>query len=248
MAADFVAAIAGFSNELSAERLFEQAEFARREALAAVRTHWDDDSAAVAGLLYRTGRALLYQGKTHDAEQVLREGITRAREIDDYEILSRNQINLAETMVHLGRYQKASAIAVEVIDRYRHEEDQSSGSTFNEKLLTMEARRMLGIAKLGLNDTRTAESLLHEAAGWFTRSQSWYSWRCARARSAWGACLVSLRSFEKAEPILLQSQKILETEVGLDSTATLDANRRIVRLYKAWGKPALAAKWAKFNR
>ena len=105
----------------------------------------------------------------------------------------------------------------------------------------MEAKRLVGSARLGLGDTHAAESLLHEAVEWFERYLPADSWRRARAQSAWGACLVSLRRFEEAEPILLQSREVLEREVGTESTATRDAARRIAQLYKAWGKPAPAA-------
>jgi len=247
-AADFVLRIGRFSNGLADERLFEQAEIARREALVAVRARWDDNSAAIAGLLYRTGRALLHQGKAHDAEGVLREGVTRARKTEDDEVLNRNQVNLADVLIYQGKYREARAIAVEMIDRHGRVADQSSGGVVEGNLLMMEARRLLGISQLGLGNTHAAESLLHEVVTWFKRTQPADSWRRARAQSAWGACLVSLRRFDEAEPILLQSRAVLEREVGRDSTATRDANRRIMRLYEAWGKPAKAAQWAKTNR
>jgi hypothetical protein len=102
----------------------------------------------------------------------------------------------------------------------------------------MEARRLLGLANLGLGDAGTAEPMLREAAEWFKRTQAADSWRRARAQGAWGECLVSLRRFNEAEPILLQSLAVLEREVGRSSTATQDANRRIRRLDEARRKPA----------
>ncbi len=237
-AADFVLKIGGFSNGLADERLFEEAEFARREALVTVRARWDDDLAATAGLLYRIGRALLHQGRPDDAEEVLREGMALARKTEDDEALFRNQINLGEALIHQGRYKEARAIAVEMIDRHQRIADLGSGGVVDRDLLMMEARRLLGIAQLGLGDMHAAESMLYEVYEWFRRTQSADSWRRARAHSAWGACLISLRRFKEAEPILLQSLAVLEREVGSESTATQDANRRIEQLYKAWGKPA----------
>ena len=109
-AADFVLDIGGFSNRLAEKHLHEQAELARREALGIVRARWDDDPVAVAGLLYRIGRALLHQGMARDAEKLLRQGVARARETDDEEVLARNQVNLAEAIVHQGRYEDASVM------------------------------------------------------------------------------------------------------------------------------------------
>ena len=101
-AGEFVLSIGGFSNDLAALRLFSHSELARREALAAVQTRWNDDSAAAAGLLYRIGRALLQQGRAREAEDVLREGVARARTTGDLEVLSRNQTNLGEALNHQG--------------------------------------------------------------------------------------------------------------------------------------------------
>ncbi len=246
-ASDFVLKIGRLSDNLADERLFEEAEFVRREALAAVRVRWDEDSAAMAGLLYRIGHVLLHQGRAVDAEEVLREGLAYARKTEDDELLFRNQVNLSEALIHQGRYKEARALVVEMIDRRENISDQGSGGVLEGILLMMEARRLLGIAQLGLSDTHAAESLLNEVVLWF-ETHSVDQWRRARAQSAWGACLVSLRRFEEAEPILLLSQKVLEREVGRDSTATQDANRRIIRLYEAWGKPAKAAQSAKIIR
>lgn len=108
----------------------------------------------------------------------------------------------------------------------------------------MEARRLLGSAHLGLGDTDAAEPLLRDVAERFAGTRTPDSWRRARALSAWGACLASQRRFEDAEPVLLQSHAVLVTEVGPASTATVDAVRRLVSLYQAWGKPDQAARWA----
>ena len=69
------------------------------------------------------------------------------------------------------------------------------------------------------------------------------AWRRTRANIAWGAYLVAAGRFEEAEPILLQSRKILEEEVGRNCTSTRDAGRRLVDLYAAWGRSTEAARW-----
>jgi serine/threonine protein kinase/tetratricopeptide (TPR) repeat protein len=253
-ATEFVSNIGRFSNDLSAVKLFEQAELARRGALDVVRTRWNDDSLAIAGLLYRTGRALLHQGRVREAEEYLREGVVRARETGDDEVLHRNQTNLGEALIHRGRFSEARGIAVEVIERYEAKADSSSRGSFSEEMMMMEARRLLGLALLGSGEVHTAEQHLQQAAYWFrSRGTGPYSrgtepWRLARAQSAWGGSLASSRRFAEAEPILLRSYEVLEREVGRDSTATVDAGRRVVQLYEAWGKPARANQWRAASR
>jgi serine/threonine protein kinase/tetratricopeptide (TPR) repeat protein len=235
-AADFVLKIGRFSNRLEETLLFPEAESARREALASVRNHWTNDPAAIAGLLYRIGRALLHQGRAVEAEAVLREGVAYASKTDDEEALARNQVNLAEALLYGGRHRGARKIAMEMIDRREKLADHGSDKSPLYEELTMEARRLLGMASLGEGEAHAAEPILREVAEWFRRTQTADSWRRARAQGAWGECLLALQRFDEAEPILLQSLTVLEREVGRTSTMTQDAIRRIRRLNEARGK------------
>jgi hypothetical protein len=72
-------------------------------------------------------------------------------------------------------------------------------------------------------------------------------WRTALTQSRLGEALAGLFDYPAAETLLSQSQAVLEkgdnhmpfflhAEVG-------KARDRIIRLYTAWGKPELAAKW-----
>ena len=244
----FVLNIGGFSNRLADEGLHQQSEFVNREALAAVQARWDSDPAAMTNLHYRIGRALLHQGKANEAEEVLREGVTLAREANDNEALSQNQVNLAEALAHQGRYREVPAIAAEVLRRYEDGPDLQVSRTSFERSLKMEAKRLLGMAALASGDVSTAEPLLLEVAQWSERNLEPDSWLRARARSTWGECLVALRRYAEAEPVLLESHKVLERKVGVESTATQDTARRLVQLYEAWGKPTQAARWAGVDR
>ncbi len=244
----FVLNIGGFSNWLANEGLHQQSEFATRQALEIVQDRWDGEPAAMANLDYRVGRALLHQGRATEAEAVLREGVTLAREANDNEALSPNQVNLAEALAHLGRYREVRAIAAEVLDRNEDGANQQVPRSYFERGMKTEAKRLLGIAALALGDVSTAEPLLLEAARRCERTLDPDSWRRARARSAWGECLVALGRFDEAEPILLESQNILDVKLGPNSTATRDASNRLVRLYRAWGKPTQAARWAGVDR
>jgi len=241
----FVGNIGGFSNRLEDERLHRHSEFARREALTIVQDRWHGEPEAMAGLYYRLGRALLHQGKVKDAESVLREGVARAREAESFDGLNLNQINLAEALAHMGRYREVRAIAAEVRDRYETGADQNAVYNFYQRDLGNDAKRLLGVAALGLGQTSAAEPLLLEATRWSERSLPPDSWRRARAQSAWGECLVALGRYDQAESTLLNAHEVLVAQVGEKSTAAVDTTRRLVRLYKAWGKPSKAAKYLK---
>jgi len=245
---DFVINIGRFSNDLENERLFEEAETARREALDVVRARWGSDSSAVAGLDYRLGRVLLHQGRAREAEDVLREGVSLARQSDDDEVLNLNQINLAEVLAHRRRYSDVRAIATEILGRYGEDQNRIESLNSINSSLRMDAMRLLGTADLTTGDVDSAESLLHEAARWYERMEPPDSWRRARARSAWGAFLVRKGRFDEAEPILLETRATLVDLVGAQSTATSDATRRLKHLYRAWGKPSESARWAELDQ
>ena len=64
-----------------------------------------------------------------------------------------------------------------------------------------------------------------------------------------GASLVGQRKYAEAEPFLLQGyegMKIREARIPAQSRSRLvEAGKRIVTLYNAWGKPDKAAEWMK---
>jgi len=68
-------------------------------------------------------------------------------------------------------------------------------------------------------------------------------WYTARLRGEHGECLASMRRFSEAEPQLLASYEQLLTASGPEHPLTIEAMRRLVRLYKAWGRPAKASEW-----
>ncbi len=243
---DFVGAVDRFSKQLAEQKLHAHAELAGRTALEIARTERGNEPAAVAGLLYGLGRSLLHQGKAEEAEPVLREGLSRARQTDDESVLTYVQIHLAEALIHNGGFGDARDLAVEVVDR-RNEDKAPRGGFFNREP-TMEAMRLLGTARLRMGDTHGAEAPLREAERWFARNRAPDAWPRARAESAWGEYLVATRRYAEAEPLLVASHRTLEQMLGAEAAATRDANQSIVRLYEAWGKPAPATQRAGVDR
>ncbi|PYS90421.1 MAG: hypothetical protein DMF64_14970 [Acidobacteria bacterium] len=69
------------------------------------------------------------------------------------------------------------------------------------------------------------------------------NWLVAEAESALGGCLVALRRFDEAEPLLTDSYTILKNRRAIQDTYTRLATTRLVNLYQAWGKPERAAQY-----
>jgi serine/threonine-protein kinase len=68
-------------------------------------------------------------------------------------------------------------------------------------------------------------------------------WQIAATESLLGECLTSSQQYEEAEMLLLDALATLETECGPADERTLEALRRIVALYEAWGEPERAARY-----
>jgi serine/threonine-protein kinase len=68
-------------------------------------------------------------------------------------------------------------------------------------------------------------------------------WLVANTTSVLGGCLTAQRRFSEAEPLLLDSYRVLLADRGPDHEKTRDAARRVTMLYKAEGRvpPSMAA-------
>ncbi len=69
-------------------------------------------------------------------------------------------------------------------------------------------------------------------------------WYVARLRGEHAACLQQLGRFEEAETQMLESYENLRQEHGQEHPLTIDALKRLIGLYAAWGKPAKVAEWS----
>ncbi len=70
--------------------------------------------------------------------------------------------------------------------------------------------------------------------------QNWY---VAKLQGEHGECLIKLGRYGQAELPLLASYEGLQASQGSDHYLTIEAVRRLIRLYEAWGKPGEAAEW-----
>ncbi len=70
-------------------------------------------------------------------------------------------------------------------------------------------------------------------------------WRVADTTSLLGAARAGTGAFEEAEGLVLEGFRKMEFHRGVPDERRTLAIRRIVRLYRAWGKPDLASTWLK---
>ncbi len=68
-------------------------------------------------------------------------------------------------------------------------------------------------------------------------------WIDADTKRLLGHCLIKLRSYEEAEPLLLESYSVIRAHFGDDDRRTEATRRWLFELYKAWGKPQQAKQY-----
>jgi tetratricopeptide (TPR) repeat protein len=102
---------------------------------------------------------------------------------------------------------------------------------------------VMGLALLDLRRPRDAEPALRESLEIRRASLPAGHWLSASSESALGACLTAERRFGEAEGLLLRARSSLDSALGAGHPRTVEARRRLVSLYEAWGRPEKAAAW-----
>ena len=108
------------------------------------------------------------------------------------------------------------------------------------------------LSALGLALTRggkpdEAEPFLKEALEIRRNKLPPGSWLTANSASAFGECLVALKHFSEAEPLLLESYEIMSKDLGPAHERTLEALRRIIRMYEDRQLPEKAAEYKAYD-
>ena len=102
-----------------------------------------------------------------------------------------------------------------------------------------------GMSLVDLRRADAAEPLLRESLELRRHALPAGHWLIAASEGTLGACLTSRGRYAEAEVLLLRSHEGLRASRGDTHTLTLEARRRLIALYDAWGKPEQAAEWRK---
>jgi tetratricopeptide (TPR) repeat protein len=93
-----------------------------------------------------------------------------------------------------------------------------------------------GLSLMDLGRAREAEPPLRESLELRRKTLPPGHWLVAAAESSLGACVGARGRYGEAEGLLLRGYEGLRASRGDAHTLTVDARRRLVTLYKAWGK------------
>ncbi len=215
-----------------------EAEPLYREALAMNRRLLGEEHLQVARGLNNLAMVLRSQEDYRAAEPLLRQGIAILRRVPggEHPQLGAFLNSLAKTLQAMGRTAEAAPLydeALAIKRRLLGEEHTSVAISLTD---------IAGL-ELDRGDPAAAEGRARRAVEIFRLRLPAGHWRIATAESALGACRSGLGRYGEAEPLLLGAHAVLEEKRGAGALETREAVRRIVALYRAWGRGEKAAEY-----
>jgi serine/threonine protein kinase len=166
-------------------------------------------------------------------------GLVRAREM---EAEARAQAAMAQTLLDM--------LATEFQSRGEPTPERVESSAEGPQPEPLVIRRSALDAKRAAAQREIADGRLAEAAADYDRlvriARALFpeaNWYVASLAAEYGECLLQLRRFESAEPVLTMSYQDFRVALGSDHPRTRDAAKRLARLYIISGQPDKAEFW-----
>ncbi len=212
------------------------AEPLHREALDIIRAVRGPEHPEVAAAMNTLGAVLESKGDLAGAEAMYRESLAMRRKLlgPEHPDTARSMYALAYLLRVKGDPEGAASLCREVLAlRGRVLPDAHP--------MVAAVLQVEGLSLIDLGKASEAEPLLRESLDLRRQSLPPGHWLIAAAESSLGACLVARGRYAEAEGLLLSGHQGLKASRGDAHTLTVDARRRLVTLYNAWGKPEKAA-------
>jgi len=210
------------SAALALEERTGNTDEARRSSILAVR----------AGVLERLGR-------DDEAERAFRDLITLRERVfgPEHPSLAMTMVNFGDHLRRRGRFLESTQWTRRVV--------ALRGRTLDDSNIALGAGMLqLGIALARLDSADVGERWLREAYRVREASLPAGHWALASTRSALGEALTAGKRFAEAEALLLPAEAQLSAELPHELEPVQDVWRRLAELYRAWGRPAEAERWA----
>jgi tetratricopeptide (TPR) repeat protein len=212
-----------------------EAEALHREALEIIRRVKGPRNPEVASALSAVANAVESRGDLAGAEELYREALTMRREIlgSEHPETAHSVYDLAYLLRTRGEDKEAEALCREVLAlRGRVLPDTHP--------MVAAVLQVLGLSLVDQGRAREAEPLLRESLALRRKSLPAGHWLIASSESVLGGCLTSLGRYREAETLLVRAHDTLASTLGGEHERTLDASKKLVALYEAWGKPRQA--------
>jgi serine/threonine-protein kinase len=214
-----------------------EAEAAQREAVDVVRAVYRDDHRSIASANADLASFLQRQGKLAEAAALYEDAIAMYVRLfgERHAITALTMTNLAYTESTRGNIEAAVSLygrAVPVLD------SAWSGTPRIAPIL-VDYSQALNAAR----QCDTAEPMLRRALDLERASLPPEHVRVMRTERTLATCLINLRRFEDAEPLLLDVHRKLVALEGPDGTYAAGTARDLATMYELWGRPDEAARF-----
>jgi len=218
---------------------FDEAEIMYRDAIAMQQKLLGENHPEVAMAMNNLAFLLYDKGDLDSAMKMSRESLEMYRRTvgDQHPAVAQGMNNLAMWLTESGQYDAAEPMLRTALELRTellgpNHPDVAGSMTLLADLL-IETGRFV-----------EARELAAAAHAICTVALSENHWRTASAASAEGAALAGLRQYASAETLLLQSFAVFRNDAGTLPIVVAKNTRRLADLYRRWGKPDAAARYA----
>jgi eukaryotic-like serine/threonine-protein kinase len=209
-----------------------EAERLLAQALRIDRSIYGPEHTTVAFDLNELAGVLRAQGRPDSAVTLLREALRQSRKLVGE--AHRNTLavtsQLARALRESGRLDEAEPLFRSALARF----DAANADT---RLLRLSAAVGLGRTLTGKGKPVEGLPLLEAAARETRQHLGADHWRTADAELGLGECLLALRRYPEAEPVLRHAVAVLDSDRTKQPLAVREAETLLRRLYRAWGRP-----------
>jgi eukaryotic-like serine/threonine-protein kinase len=191
--------------------------------------------------LSNLGAVLIREGKYAEAEPFVREGLELRRKLlgTAHPDTAMSLFRLSDLLYKQGDYTGAERAARESVEVFNRAFSAPKNNVYLANPL-ME----LGLILDKTGRPQSGETYLREALEIRTRLLPSGNQLIGTTEGALGECLIRLKRYGEAEPLLLDSYKILKSTARERDARTIEAVQRLITLYQSWGKAQKAADYS----
>jgi eukaryotic-like serine/threonine-protein kinase len=222
---------------------FDEAERLLREALAIDRELYGPEHTYIGFDLNELAGVLRLRGRPDAAIPLLREAQAQSRRL-----VGEDHRNTLSVTVHLARALRESGRLTEAESLFRNALVRLEPQLAETRTLTIPAQVALGRTLTAMGRSNDALPLLERMLILSRNEFGPQHWRTAEARLALGECLFLQRQYRRAEGLLREAYVVLDHDRRAQPLVARDAGKALERLYRAWGKPVEAQRYAPNRR
>ena len=145
-------------------------------------------------------------------------------------------VNYTDLLMRRERWREAATMAREIL--------ALRGKSLDDSSYPVQGCLMhLGRALAHLDSAKAGERLVREVRALREKSVPAGHWLLASTDGALGEVIALDGRYAEAERLLLSAESRVREARGVESSQAADQRKRLIALYKRWGKPAEAAMW-----